>query len=129
MENRQNGVPLAVYFSSGSFPSRPIRITLFTDFAIWLLYALVPYRAGVFGRGAGCNSLSFVCAVVASIVPGYFFTTSFKVLFACCGFVTAWARPFFKRAALVVSFSGYFCKTKSNSAIAASYFFCACKAS
>src|SRR2546428_10993505 len=34
MENRQNGVPLAVYFSSGSRPSRPTRITLFTDFAI-----------------------------------------------------------------------------------------------
>src|SRR6516164_8462557 len=34
IENRQNGMPLAVYFSSGSFPSRPTRITLFTDFAI-----------------------------------------------------------------------------------------------
>src|SRR5262245_19175369 len=44
MENRQNGVPLAVYFSSGSFPSRPIRITLFTDFAIWLLYGLTLSR-------------------------------------------------------------------------------------
>jgi len=34
MENRQNGVPLAVYFSSGSRPRRPMRITLFTDLAI-----------------------------------------------------------------------------------------------
>src|SRR6267142_6891512 len=33
-ENRQNGVPLAVYLSSGSRPSRPTRITLLTDFAI-----------------------------------------------------------------------------------------------
>src|SRR5262249_48775698 len=37
IENRQNGVPLAVYFSSGSFPSRPTRITLFTEFAMQLL--------------------------------------------------------------------------------------------
>ena len=36
-EKRQNGVPLAVYFSSGSLPSRPTRITLFTDFAMSLL--------------------------------------------------------------------------------------------
>src|SRR5437879_173670 len=34
MENRQKGTPLAVYFSSGSRPSRPTRITLLTDFAI-----------------------------------------------------------------------------------------------
>src|SRR2546429_9008270 len=34
IENRQNGTPFAVYLSSGSRPSRPTRITLFTDFAI-----------------------------------------------------------------------------------------------
>src|SRR4051812_29740772 len=34
MENRQNGTPLAVYFSSGSRPSLPTRITLLTDLAI-----------------------------------------------------------------------------------------------
>src|SRR3954471_21173436 len=37
IEKRQNGVPLEVYLSSGSLPSLPIRITLFTDFAIQLL--------------------------------------------------------------------------------------------
>src|SRR4029434_9053829 len=34
MEKRQNGVPLAVYFISGSRPSRPTRITLLIDFPI-----------------------------------------------------------------------------------------------
>src|SRR5437667_5761489 len=34
MENRQKGVPLAVYLSSGSRPSLPTRMTLLTDFAI-----------------------------------------------------------------------------------------------
>src|SRR5581483_8227245 len=32
IEKRQNGVPVPVYFNSGSRPSRPIRITLFIDF-------------------------------------------------------------------------------------------------
>src|SRR4051812_25252466 len=50
MENRQNGVPLAVYFSSGSFPSRPTRITLFTDFAIRLLKRLRPLPVWGFSR-------------------------------------------------------------------------------
>src|SRR5438045_903503 len=34
IENRQKGVPLAVYFISGSRPRRPTRITLLTDFPI-----------------------------------------------------------------------------------------------
>jgi hypothetical protein len=34
IEKRQNGVPLAVYFISGSRPRRPTRMTLFTDFAM-----------------------------------------------------------------------------------------------
>src|SRR5215831_10552569 len=55
IENRQNGVPLAVYFSSGSFPSRPTRITLFTDFAICSLL-LSPCRGRSFSRSR-CNLL------------------------------------------------------------------------
>src|SRR5262249_51479683 len=42
MENRQNGVPLAVYFISGSRPSRPTRITLLIDFPITRSPDLVP---------------------------------------------------------------------------------------
>src|SRR4029453_15466789 len=42
MENRQNGVPLAVYLSSGSRPSRPTRITLLIDFPITCSPDLVP---------------------------------------------------------------------------------------
>src|SRR5262245_21447885 len=49
MEKRQNGVPLAVYFNSGSRPRRPTRITLLTDFAIRSCLAfLAPYRTPQF---------------------------------------------------------------------------------
>src|SRR5262245_45707810 len=54
IENRQKGVPLAVYFSSGSRPSRPTRITLFTDFAI------VQFSKGLSAPAAGrCRSRRF----------------------------------------------------------------------
>src|SRR5262245_45617219 len=42
IEKRQNGVPLAVYFISGSRPSRPTRITLLIDFPISCLQGLLP---------------------------------------------------------------------------------------
>src|SRR3970282_227329 len=42
MENRQKGVPLAVYFISGSRPSRPTSMTLLTDFPMLCLQDLVP---------------------------------------------------------------------------------------
>src|SRR5215510_8870247 len=62
IENRQKGVPLAVYFSSGSRPSRPTRITLFTDFAIvQISYPRLP-RAGV----GGFHSASLCLARVDS---------------------------------------------------------------
>src|SRR5688572_19561661 len=42
IEKRQKGVPLAVYFSSGSRPSRPTRITLLIDFPIDVSPDLLP---------------------------------------------------------------------------------------
>src|SRR5437868_7130095 len=51
IEKRQNGVPLAVYFNSGSRPRRPTRITLLTDFAIRLLSCLANAAQDLAVRG------------------------------------------------------------------------------
>src|SRR5262245_61768914 len=52
IEKRQNGVPVPVYFNSGSRPRRPIRITLFIDFIrFFLVYALrTPFAASAGGQ-------------------------------------------------------------------------------
>src|SRR4030095_547779 len=87
MEKRQNGVPLAVYFISGSRPSRPTRITLLIDFPITVfLQACCPcYLGGSFFTSAA--------AFAASWVLGHCFPTSVSAALAwavCFSSTRAW---------------------------------------
>ena len=74
----ENGTPLAVYFSSGSRPRRPTRITLLTDFAIRLLSCLAQRLTGP------RSSRAFADAFWASLVLGKSFTTLSKASSAGC---------------------------------------------
>src|SRR5678810_200678 len=71
IENRQNGVPLAVYFSSGSRPSRPTRITLLIDFPITCSPDLVPpLRLG--------QSLQVLCCIRCFLGAGTLFANGLQ---------------------------------------------------